>query len=153
MRLNRKRLDWQGISFPCATGLATASIVGMVVVILGNILWHGAGQVSFRFIFGGTSEGMFDAATAGVFPMIFGTVALVLLMTICVVPMGVITAIYLTEYARAGSPMTRVIRGAINNLAGVPSIVFGLFGLGFFVQFVGGGMDALLYGGQLPYPK
>jgi phosphate transport system permease protein len=129
------------------------SIVGMVVVILGNILWHGAGQISFRFIFGGTSEGMFDAATAGVFPMIFGTVALVLLMTICVVPMGVITAIYLTEYARAGSPMTRVIRGAINNLAGVPSIVFGLFGLGFFVQFVGGGIDNLFYGGQLHYRK
>src|SRR5438046_6583717 len=80
---------------------------------------------------------MFDSATAGIFPMIFGTLALVLLMTICVVPIGVTTAIYLNEYAQARSLVTRVIRSAINNLAGVPSIVFGLFGLGFFVQFVG----------------
>jgi len=96
---------------------------------------------------------MFDVATAGVFPMIFGTLALVLLMTLGVVPVGVITAVYLTEYARADSAMTRIIRGAINNLAGVPSIVFGLFGLGFFVQFVGGGLDNLFYGGQLHYRK
>jgi phosphate transport system permease protein len=85
--------------------------------------------------------------------MIFGTAALVILMTICVVPVGVITAIYLTEYARMNSPITRVIRGAINNLAGVPSIVFGLFGLGFFIQFVGGGLDNLFYGGALHYRK
>jgi phosphate transport system permease protein len=96
---------------------------------------------------------MFDPQLAGIFPMIFGTVALVVLMTIGVVPVGVITAIYLTEYARDGSSITRVIRGAINNLAGVPSIVFGLFGLGFFIQFVGGGIDKLLYGGQLHYGK
>ena len=96
---------------------------------------------------------MFNAATAGVFPMIFGTLALVLLMTICVLPVGVTTAVYLNEYARSRSPVTRVIRGAINNLAGVPSIVFGLFGLGFFVQFVGGGLDNMFYGGALHYRK
>jgi phosphate transport system permease protein len=123
--------------FTLATGGATALIVATVFVILGNIVWHGAGQISWRFVFGGTREGMFDPATAGVFPMIFGTLALVLLMTVAVVPLGVLTAIYLNEYARPRSPLTRVIRGAINNLAGVPSIVFGLFGLGFFVQFVG----------------
>ena len=143
----------KGRVFTLVTGGATLLAVAMVFVILGNIAWHGAGQISPRFIFGGTKEGMFDAATAGVFPMIFGTLALVLLMTLGVVPVGVITAVYLTEYARADSAMTRIIRGAINNLAGVPSIVFGLFGLGFFVQFVGGGLDNLFYGGQLHYRK
>jgi phosphate transport system permease protein len=125
------------VAFTGATGLATFLIVAIIVVILGNILWNGAAQMSLRFIFGGTTEGMFDTQKAGIFPMIFGTVALVFLMTLCVVPVGVVTAIYLNEYARHESAITRVIRGAINNLAGVPSIVFGLFGLGFFVQFVG----------------
>jgi phosphate transport system permease protein len=80
---------------------------------------------------------MFDVKQAGVLPMIFGTTARVILMTIFVIPVGVITAIYLTEYAHATSLITRFIRGAVNNLAGVPSIVFGLFGLGFFVNFIG----------------
>jgi phosphate transport system permease protein len=80
--------------------------------------------------------------------MIFGTAARVILMTIFVVPIGVITAVYLTEYARVNSPSTRVIRGAVNNLAGVPSIVFGLFGAGFFAQFLGKGMDAVLSSGR-----
>lgn len=153
MSLRRHKLDWSSLVFKLATGVATLSIVAMVAVILGDIFWNGAGQVSLRFIIGGTSEGMFDTQKAGVFPMIFGTVALVILMTIGVVPVGVITAIYLTEYAREGSAITRVIRGAINNLAGVPSIVFGLFGLGFFIQFVGGGMDNLFFGGELHYGK
>ncbi|MBI5817762.1 MAG: phosphate ABC transporter permease PstA [Verrucomicrobia bacterium] len=153
MPLRRRQIDWHSLVFTGATGLMTFSIVAMVVVILGNIVWNGAAQMSLRFIFGGTKEGMFDAATAGVFPMIFGTVALVVLMTLGVLPIGVITAIYLSEYARTTSAVTRVIRGAINNLAGVPSIVFGLFGLGFFVQFVGGGMDKVFCGGQLTYGK
>jgi phosphate transport system permease protein len=87
---------------------------------------------------------MFDVKNAGVYPMIFGTAARVIIMTIFVIPIGVITAIYLTEYARPGSLVVRIIRGAINNLAGVPSIVFGLFGLGFFIAFVGKNLDALL---------
>jgi phosphate transport system permease protein len=153
MRLQRKKLDWHSVVFTGATGFATAVIVAMVFIIVGNIAWDGAGQMSWRFIFGGTQEGMFDVAHAGIFPMIFGTVALVLLMTLAVVPIGVITAIYLTEYAREASPITRMTRGAINNLAGVPSIVFGLFGLGFFIQFVGKGMDNLVYGGELHFAK
>lgn len=148
-----KLRDWRSVLFTAATGLATLLIVAILALILGNIFWNGAAQVSLRFIFGGTAEGMFDPQKAGIFPMIFGTVALVILMTIGVVPVGVITAIYLTEYARHESPMTRIIRGAINNLAGVPSIVFGLFGLGFFVQFVGGGIDRFFYGGQLHFGK
>jgi phosphate transport system permease protein len=62
-------------------------------------------------------------------------------MTLVVVPIGVITAVYLTEYAPATALTTRVIRSAVSNLAGVPSIVFGLFGLGFFISFVGRGLD------------
>ena len=153
MNLHRRQRDWQSAAFYALTLAATALIVVAVVAILGDIVWHGAGQVSWHFITGGTTEGMFDAHTAGVFPMIFGTLALVVLMTLGVVPVGVITAVYLTEYARPLSLITRIIRSAINNLAGVPSIVFGLFGLGFFVQFVGGGLDQMLYGGVLHYRK
>jgi phosphate transport system permease protein len=91
---------------------------------------------------------MFNVEKAGILPMILGTAARVILMTIFVMPVGVITAIYLTEYARIHSPFTRMIRGAVNNLAGVPSIVFGLFGAGFFLNFIGRGMDAVLYRGQ-----
>lgn len=153
MSIKRKNWDWPSAAFHCAVASATLAIVAALFAVLGNIAWHGAGQLSWRFVFGGTSEGMFDADRAGIFPMIFGTVALVLLMTICVVPVGVVTAIHLAEYARSESPMTRVIRGAINNLAGVPSIVFGLFGLGFFIQFVGGGIDQFFHGGELHYRK
>ncbi len=97
----------------------------------------GAPHVSWRFVTTGTATDMFDVEKAGILPMIFGTTARVILMTIFVLPAGVLTAIYLTEYARLHSPFTRIIRGAVNNLAGVPSIVFGLFGAGFFVQFIG----------------
>lgn len=151
--LGQKRKDWHQIAFTFATGLATLAILAVIVVILSDVVIKGGRQLSFHFVFGGTKEGMFDASQAGVFPMIFGTLALVILMTIGVVPVGVTTAIYLTEYARSNSALTRVIRGAINNLAGVPSIVFGLFGLGLFVQFVGGGIDNLFYGGQLHFRK
>ncbi|MEI6084350.1 MAG: phosphate ABC transporter permease PstA [Verrucomicrobiota bacterium] len=143
----------KGRLFKLATGGATALIVLTILLILGNIVWEGAGQISGRFVFGGTKEGMFEAKTAGVFPMIFGTLALVTLMTVGVVPVGVITAVYLNEYARSTAALTRVIRSAINNLAGVPSIVFGLFGLGFFIQFVGGGIDSMFYNGELHYRK
>jgi phosphate transport system permease protein len=90
-------------------------------------------------------------AEGGIFPAIFGTVALTLLMTLAAVPAGVATAIYLTEYAQPDSKLARVIRVCIANLAGVPSIVFGLFGLGFFVSTVGRGIDRAFYGGQIVY--
>lgn len=129
--------------FTGLTGLATLLILGLLAVILGNIIYQGAPGLSWRFITSGTEKDMFDISKAGVLPMIVGTAARVILMTIFVIPVGVITAIYLTEYAHATSPVTRIIRGAVNNLAGVPSIVFGLFGLGFFINFVGQGMDEL----------
>jgi phosphate transport system permease protein len=87
----------------------------------------------------------------GVFPAIFGTVMMVFLMTLAVVPFGVLAALYLREYARQG-PLVRAVRIAVNNLAGVPSIVFGVFGLGFFVYFVGGGIDKIFFPEALPSP-
>ena len=87
----------------------------------------------------------------GIFPAIFGTVMMVVLMSIVVVPLGVLAALYLREYARQG-PLVRTVRIAVNNLAGVPSIVFGVFGLGFFVYFVGGTVDQLFFPEALPTP-
>ncbi len=87
----------------------------------------------------------------GVFPAIVGTVTMVLLMTILVTPMGVLAAIYMSEYAKDG-PVLRLVRISINNLAGVPSIVFGIFGLGFFVYILGGSIDDLFYGYAAPSP-
>jgi len=87
----------------------------------------------------------------GIFPAIFGTVMMVFLMSFAVVPLGVLAALYLREYAKQG-PLVRMVRIAVNNLAGVPSIVFGVFGLGFFVYTIGGSLDRLLYPEALPTP-
>ncbi|MFC0225166.1 phosphate ABC transporter permease PstA [Serratia aquatilis] len=87
----------------------------------------------------------------GVFPAIFGTVLMVILMSIIVMPFGVIAAIYLHEYA-GNNLLTRLIRISVVNLAGVPSIVYGVFGLGFFVYMVGGTLDQLLFSESLPNP-
>ncbi|HZN55259.1 MAG TPA: phosphate ABC transporter permease PstA [Candidatus Polarisedimenticolaceae bacterium] len=87
----------------------------------------------------------------GIFPAIFGTVMMVFLMSFAVLPLGVLAALYLREYARQG-PTVRVVRVAVNNLAGVPSIVFGVFGLGFFVYGVGGSIDRLFFAEALPTP-
>jgi phosphate transport system permease protein len=87
----------------------------------------------------------------GIFPAIFGTVVMVLLMSVFVTPFGIIAAIYIREYARQG-PVIRVIRIAVNNLAGVPSIVYGVFGLGFFVYLIGGTIDQVFYPEALPSP-
>ena len=135
--------DFPSFFFTGLTGLATFLILAILGVILGNVILNGWPAISWHFVTGGTQSDMFDVNKAGIMPMIVGTSARVILMTIFVIPVGVITAIYLTEYARTSSPLTRIIRGAVNNLAGVPSIVFGLFGLGFFINFVGGNLDAL----------
>jgi len=126
-------LLWTGV-----TGLATLWIVLIVVVILGTVILGGWRTVTPTFLFANPEQGM---TAGGIFPAIFGTCALVFLMIIAVLPVGVLAAVYLHEYARASSPLTKLVRFAVNNLAGVPSIVFGLFGLGFFVQFLGRGMD------------
>ena len=87
----------------------------------------------------------------GVFPAIYGTVLLVLMMSVFVTPLGVIAAVYLREYARPG-PMTSAIRIAVNNLAGVPSVVYGVFGFGFFVYLIGGSIDEAFFSDSLPSP-
>lgn len=87
----------------------------------------------------------------GIFPAIFGTITMVILMSIIVTPFGVLAAIYLREYAKQG-PLLKIIRISVYNLAGVPSIVYGVFGLGFFVYILGGNIDALFYPESLPTP-
>ncbi|MDG9922281.1 MULTISPECIES: phosphate ABC transporter permease PstA [unclassified Pseudomonas] len=87
----------------------------------------------------------------GIFPAIFGTVMMTLIMAVIVTPFGVLAAIYLREYAKQG-PMTRIIRIAVNNLAGVPAIVYGVFGLGFFVYVLGGSIDRLFFAEAAPAP-
>ncbi|MBI3028145.1 MAG: phosphate ABC transporter permease PstA [Candidatus Rokubacteria bacterium] len=87
----------------------------------------------------------------GVFPAIFGTVMMVMIMSLMVTPLGVLAAFYLREYAKQG-PFVSLVRIAVNNLAGVPSIVFGVFGVGFFIYFVGGTVDRLLFAEALPTP-
>ena len=87
----------------------------------------------------------------GIFPAIFGTVMMVLIMSVIVTPFGIVAAVYLREYAKQG-PLTRTVRIAVNNLAGVPSIVYGIFGLGFFIYFLGGNIDQLFFPEALPAP-
>lgn len=87
----------------------------------------------------------------GLFPAIFGTVMMVFLMSLVGVPLGVMAAVYLREYAKDGV-MVRLVRIAVNNLAGVPSIVYGIFGLGFFVYGIGGSLDQLFFSEKLPIP-
>ncbi len=136
--------DW-GLAL--ATGAALFIVLAMLVVLLGQIVWIGAPVVTVEFL---TASPSADMVSGGIFPAIYGTVFLTLLMTVAGVPVGTATAIYLSEYAPPRSKLAKLIRIAVNNLAGVPSIVFGLFGLGFFVLFVGGGIDSVLYGEGRP---
>ena len=98
-----------------------------------------------------TAEPREANSEGGVYPAIFGTVAMTLIMSLVVVPFGVLAALYLKEYAKAG-PIVSAVRIAVNNLAGVPSIVFGVFGLGFFCYVVGASLDELLFAANLPNP-
>ena len=126
-----------------STGFATLLVLAILTVILVDVARHGTPRLTLGFLTQAPSNGMTEG---GIFPAIFGTVALVVLMTLAALPAGVATAIYLHEYANPAALATRMVRVAVNNLAGVPSIVFGLFGLGFFVQFAGGGIDELFFG-------
>jgi phosphate transport system permease protein len=127
-----------GRSFTLLAATAAFTIIAMLAVILGNVITFGWRSVTWEFLATAPREGM---TKGGIFPAIFGTVALVILMIVTLVPFGVGAAIYLHEYARRDAWPARLIRFAVNNLAGVPSIVFGLFGLGFFIQFVGRNID------------
>ena len=139
----RKAID-RSVVILC--GSATVLILLMLAIILGNIISHGTSRLSWEFLTQPPAQGM---TAGGIFPAIFGTVLLVILMSIVAVPFGVIVAIYFAEYAKRDSRFYRWTRMAVNNLAGVPSIVFGLFGLGFFVHGIGQALDKGLYGGKL----
>jgi len=130
--------------------LAAALIVLMLLVIVGDACIHGVRQLSWQFVTSPPSGGMMGG---GVGPALFGTAALTIVMTVAVVPVGVLTAVWLSEYASPNSRIAKAVRLAVANLAGVPSIVFGLFGLGFFVQLVGRNIDKVAYAGKSVYGK
>ncbi len=131
---------WLGTLTMAATSASAIAIILIVVLVMANIVIGGWDTLSWEFLTAAPRDGM---TAGGVFPAIVGTFLRVLLMSLVGVPIGAITAIYLSEYSSQRSILARFIRFAVNTLAGVPAIVFGLFGLGFFIQFVGGGMDQM----------
>jgi phosphate transport system permease protein len=135
-------------AFVVLTLIATTLIIAMLAIIIGNIAYHGTERLSWEFLTSAPDNGLMGG---GIFPAIYGTVLLVLIMSVAAVPFGVLVAIYFAEYARTESRLYRWTRTAVNNLAGVPSIVFGLFGLGFFIQSIGGAIDQTLYPGRSIY--
>ena len=119
-----------------ANDMGLADKVGHYIKKVGEFVWEDPREAN--------TEG-------GIFPAIFGTVMMVMLMAVMVTPLGIMAAIYMREYAKQG-PLIQAIRISVNNLAGVPSIVYGVFGLGFFVYFLGGNIDQLFYPEALPAP-
>ncbi len=142
--LTAEVMDGKVVEIPLAN---VARAIGPNRMGLGAKLVHYADKF-VEFVAGYPREANTEG---GIFPAIFGTVLMVILMSIVVTPLGVLAAIYLREYARQG-PFTRLVRICVNNLAGVPSIVFGVFGLGFFVYWMGGSIDQLFYPESLPSP-
>ncbi|MDQ3035571.1 MAG: phosphate ABC transporter permease PstA [Myxococcota bacterium] len=134
------KADWvlAGLS-----GLAVVILIGTLLAILVPVMIEGVPRIDGEFL---TTAPSSDLVGGGVWPAIFGTMLLTVLMTIAVVPVGVATGVYLSEYASRTSGLAKAVRASVHNLAGVPSIVFGLFGLGFFVLFLGRGIDAAFYG-------
>ncbi len=122
--------------------LSTLLVCFFLVVIIGEILIKGAGQLSWDFIFDVPREGM---TKGGILPPIIGTVLLTLITAVFSIPFGVCCAIYLNEYAQ-NNWLTRTIRASIRNLSGVPSIIYGLFGLALFVQALQFGTSLLAAG-------
>ena len=135
--LKSKTVNWIEVLFMAL--IRTSAVIPLIVLvfIMARIISGGIGVMSWEFISAVPVEGMTEG---GIFPCIFGTLAITVLMIIMALPLGVGAAVYLVEYAKEGK-IVRVIRAAVNNLAGVPSIVIGLFGLGFFILFVGRNLD------------
>lgn len=120
---------------------AAVAVLGVILGMVGSFVSNGGGGVTWTFL---TEFPRNNNTEGGIWPALAGTTLLVLLMTILGVPVGTATAIYLTEFAKQDSWFARSVRFAVNTLAGVPSIVFGLFGVGFFIQFMGNGLDSWL---------
>ncbi|EPG74589.1 phosphate ABC transporter, permease protein PstA [Leptospira fainei serovar Hurstbridge str. BUT 6] len=143
VRLNRKRRLKDRIGTIIAEGipmLATVLIVSIILIMLGNFVFRGILNVSWEFLSAVPKNNNLEG---GIFPAIYGTVYLVFIMILFSIPIGTTTGIFLAEYTARNSWFTSMVRFAINTLAGVPSIVFGLFGVGFFIQFVGKGVDSI----------
>lgn len=145
LELKSKRKDISGFIFINFTRLIFGVLVLMLALLLGHIFINGIDILSLEFLFDEPRNNMTEG---GIGPAIFGTIAVTVIMVLIAVPVGVCSAIYLSEYSN-DNIFSRIIRTSINNLAGVPSIVFGLFGLGFFVFFVGSGLDEVLQTGLL----
>jgi phosphate transport system permease protein len=150
----RTELDAELVVMAAADGTRKEVPVGGVVRALRPNQMTAGGKLALYFsrVWEFVADDPRESNTeGGIFPAIFGTVMMVFLMSFAVVPLGVLAALYLREYARQGA-LVRMVRIAVNNLAGVPSIVFGVFGLGFFVYTIGGSLDRLLYPEALPTP-
>ena len=147
MRLKNKLI---GGTIVATSALSVVIIIAIIIIILVVTIIGGKEKLSWEFLTSFPREGMMEG---GIFPAIYGTALLVIIMSIAAVPFGAITAIYLSEYAHEKSWLAQTIRFAVRTLATVPSIIFGLFGLGFFIQFVGTGMDKLFLGGQLRWAQ
>jgi phosphate transport system permease protein len=128
------------------TGVCVLLIIFIIVSILSVILIGGWQNLTWKFLSEFPQEGM---TKGGILPAIVGTALMTIIMTIAAVPFGAVTAIYLAEYASEKSIFAKTIRFAVKTLAVVPSIIFGLFGLGFFIKFVGLKLDNIFYGGEL----
>jgi phosphate transport system permease protein len=137
-----------GSLFIGATAFSAFLIIAVIILLLVIIIIGGKDTFSWEFLTAFPEDGMMKG---GIFPAIYGTALLVVIMSVAAVPFGTITAIYLTEYASETSKLAQTIRFAVRTLATVPSIIFGLFGLGFFIKFVGGSMDDVFLGGQLKW--
>lgn len=161
---SRRRRRYGEMLWVGLLGFSVVLILAILAVIVGDVVLHGIGHVTWTFITDSPRQGLSEG---GIYPAIVGTTFLVLLMTIAAVPLGVATAVYLHEYTPKETPeqawrrfrrtdgadkrkqlgifvlawLAKITRAAVANLAGVPSIVFGLFGLGFFIQFVGRTLD------------
>ncbi|MCD8483170.1 MAG: phosphate ABC transporter permease PstA [Verrucomicrobia bacterium] len=143
----RRQLVENRLEYSLATGQVRSITVGDLVHVYAPNQLHFLQRVVlfFQHIWSFLSEYPREANTeGGIWPAIFGTFIMTVLMSAAVTPFGVMAAIYLREYARQGL-FVRAVRIAINNLAGVPSIVFGIFGLGFFVYFMGGNIDRIFF--------
>jgi phosphate transport system permease protein len=128
------------------TGFSVLFIIFIIVSILAITIVGGWPNLNWTFLSEFPKDGM---TKGGIFPAIVGTAVMTIIMAIAAVPFGVITAIYLAEYANEKSVIAKTIRFAVKTLAVVPSIIFGLFGLGFFISFLGKNMDSLINGGEL----
>jgi phosphate transport system permease protein len=130
------------------TGISVLLIIFIIVSILAITIVGGWPNLNWTFLSEFPKDGM---TKGGIFPAIVGTAVMTIIMAVAAVPFGVITAIYLAEYANEKSILAKTIRFAVKTLAVVPSIIFGLFGLGFFIGFIGKNMDVVLNGGELKW--